>query len=198
MSDQTDNLKNMWKDARNNHPGEPADTGHIIAMAKQQIKRTIRLQMTTILILTVVAAGLSAFFMYVAKLNHTISHIGTGLMIGGLVLRIIIELISIRLSANIDLSKTALKANNASLAYFKFRKKINGPVTITIVVLYSIGFYMLSPEFSLYFSTPVMIIMDLSYILIAVIFTWFIRMTIKKETNISNEILRIQNDIKGN
>ena len=139
--------------------------------------------------------GISAYFNYVAKFNQTISHIGTGLMLGGLVLRIIIELFSIYLSANIDLSETAMKTNNASLTYFRFRKRINGPVTIAIIVLYTIGFYMLTPEFSLYFRTPLLIMIDLSYIVGAVIFTWFIRNAIKKEMNILNEVFRIQKDI---
>ena len=197
MSDQTDKLKNMWQDARSNDQGKPEGTDHIITIAKQQLRRNIHLQFRTILILMITLVGIVAFFIYVAKFKQSISHIGTGLMLGGLALRILIEFISIYLSKNINLSETALKSNDASLAYFQFRKKINGPVTIAIVLIYTIGFYMLSPEFSLYFSNKVMIMMDLSYILIAIIFTWFIRMTIKKEANISNEILRIQSDING-
>ncbi|MEO6730708.1 MAG: hypothetical protein ABIN01_05790 [Ferruginibacter sp.] len=195
MNDQTDDLKNLWQNARNNDQAEPPNTGHIITLAKQQMKSSIQLQLTTILILIIVAIGLSAFFMYVAKFKQTISHIGTGLMLGGLALRIIIEIFSIRLLANIDLGETALKTNNASMAYFRFRQHINGPVTIAIIVLYTIGFYMLTPEFSLFFSMPAMIMIDLSYILAAAIFTWFIRMAIKKETKILNEILRLRNDI---
>jgi hypothetical protein len=198
MSDKIDNLKEMWQNARSKGASQPADTGHIIAMAKQQMKSSIHLQLRTILILMITLVGIAAFFMYVAKLKQTMSHIGSGLMLGGLTLRIMIELISIYLSNKINLSESALKSNNASLAYFQFRKRINGPVTISIVILYSMGFYMLTPEFSLFFSKPVMIMMDLSYILIAVIFTWFIRITIKKEMKITNEILRIQNDLNGN
>jgi hypothetical protein len=197
MSDQTDDLKKLWKDSRADNSAKPADTGHIIGMAKQQIQRSIKLQLSTITILMITLVGIAAFFMYVAKFKHTVSHIGSGLMLAGLALRVLIELFSIYLSANIDLSETALKTNNASLAYFRFRKRINGPVTIIIIVFYSIGFYMLTPEFSLYFSKAMMIMIDLSYILIAVIFTWFIRKTIKKEMNILNKIQRIQNDITG-
>jgi hypothetical protein len=54
---------------------------------------------------------------------------------------------------------------------------------------------MLSPEFSLYFCTPILIMIDVSYIFGAVIFIWFVRKTIKKEMNILNEIIVIQNDI---
>ena len=82
-----------------------------------------------------------------------------------------------------------------SINYYKFRTRVNGLVTIVILVLYTIGFYLLTPEFSLYFSTSILILIDLSYVLGAVIFTWFIRKTIKKEMRILNEILRIKNDL---
>jgi cation transport ATPase len=197
MNNETDNLKNLWQKARKDGNSEPSDANKIVAMAKQQIRSSIKLQLSTIIILIIVAVGLSVFFMYVSKFKHTLSHIGEGLMLGGLAVRIIIEWFSIHLSSNIDLSKTALKTSNESLAYAKFRKQINGPVTIAILILYTIGFYMLTPEFSLYFSTPVMILIDLSYIVAAVIFTLSIRNSIKKEKKILNEILRIRNDITG-
>ena len=197
MNHESDNLKNLWQKARKDNKVEPADAGKIVAMAKQQIRSSINLQLSTIIILIIVVAGLLAFFMYVAAFKTTISHIGEGLMIGGLVVRIIIELISIHRSATIDLSKTALSTSNESVAYAKFRKQINGPVTIVILILYTIGFYMLTPEFSLYFSTPVMVLIDLSYIIAAAIFILSIRNSIKKETKILNEILRIRNDITG-
>ena len=197
MSDPIDNLKSLWQQSRSNGQNQSKNTSHIIGIAKQKIQRNIKLQSGTILILMITLAGIAAFFFYVAKFNQTISHIGMGLMMGGLALRIVIELYSIYLSLHIDFSETTLKTNNASLAYFRFRKNINGPVTITIVVLYSIGFYMLTPEFSLYFSTPMLVMINLSYILAAVIFIFFIRKGIKKEMNNLNEILRIKNDITG-
>lgn len=195
MNNQMDNLKNLWQNSRSNDFGKSTDTCRIIGMAKQKMKSTIRMQLGTILILIITLVTIAAFFFYVAKFNQTISHIGTILMIAGLALRIIIEFFSIYLSSKINLSETALKTNNASFVYHRFRKKINGPVTIAIILIYSLGFYMLTPEFSLYFSTPVLIMIDLSYIFIAVILIWFVRKTIKKEMNILNEILLIQNDI---
>jgi len=116
-------------------------------------------------------------------------------MIAGVSLRIIIELVSIYLSASIHMSETTLKTNNASLVYYRFRKRINGPVTIAIIVIYTIGFYLLTPEFRFYFSKPMLVMIDLSYIFCAAILTWFVRKKIKKEMNILVKILQIQNDI---
>ncbi|MEO9209891.1 MAG: hypothetical protein ABI208_02265 [Ginsengibacter sp.] len=70
------------------------------------------------------------------------------------------------------------------MSYFRFRKIMNGPVTVSIVILYSIGFYLLTPEFSLYFSTSMMVLIDLSYIIAAVIFISSIMKAVKKEMSI--------------
>jgi cation transport ATPase len=195
MNNQMDNLKNLWQDSRSNDFGKSTDTDRIIGMAKQKMKSTIRMQLGTIVVLIITLVTITVYFFYVAKFKQTISHIGTFLMIAGVALRIIIELVSIYLSTNINMSGTTLKTNHASLVYYRFRKKINGPVTIAIIVIYTLGFYMLTPEFRLYFSKPMLIMIDLSYIFGAAILTWFVRKKIKKEMNILNEILLIQNDI---
>jgi len=195
MDNQIDDLKNMWKNAKNKDYGQSLAPTQIITIAKQKMKSTINLQIGTIITLIITVLGISSFFIYVAKFEQLISHIGIALMIGGLVLRIIIELFSISFSTRINLSESAVKTNKVSLNYHQFRKRINGSVTIVILVLYTIGFYLLTPEFSLYFSTGVLILIDLSYILAAIIFTWFIRKTIKKEMKILNEILHIQNEL---
>ena len=197
MSDQISDLKNLWQASRNNDDSNAADTGHIIKMAKQKMKSSIQLQVRTILILIIALAGIAAFFKYVAPFKQTLSHIAEVLMLGSLGLRIIIELVSIYLSANINLSQTALKSNHASLTYFRFRKIIGSKVSIIILVIYSISFYMLTPEFGLYLDLGVLILIDVSYLLAFVIFVWLIRNTAKKEMKILNEMLRIQHEITG-
>jgi hypothetical protein len=72
---------------------------------------------------------------------------------------------------------------------------INGSVTLVIIIFYSLGFYMLTPAFSQIFSRPVLVLIDLSYILIAFIFIGFVRKTIKKEMIILQEIVHIQQDL---
>jgi len=195
MSDQIDSLKSLWTDSKNTMNSQSLDTSNIIGIAKQKMKSTIKMQIGTILILLITLAGISAFLIYGAKFSQLFSLIGSGLMIGGLVLRILMELLSVYLSANIDFSESVLKTNTASFAYFRFRRLVNGPVTIGILILYTIGFYMLTPEFSMYFDMPLLVMIDLSYIVGAAIFTWFIIKTIKKETNTINEIIRIQHAI---
>ncbi|HTE27780.1 hypothetical protein [Flavitalea sp.] len=197
MSDELDDLKKLWQDSKSNNRDSSADILNTIVIARQQMKRAARLQLTGLFILIIIATGLWAFFSYVARFQQPISIIGAGLMLGGIILRIIIELFSIFLSVNIDLAEPAIKTNNASLTYIRFRKTVNGPITAIILILYTIGFYMLTPEFSLYFTIPVLILIDLSYLVAAIIFTWFIRNAVKKEMKILKQVLRITNDLRG-
>lgn len=195
MNEQIDELKNRWKSAREKVELPEVDTRRLITRAEKKKKSTMKLHFLNILILTITLAGISAFFIYVANFNLLISHIGTGLMIGGLVLRILIEFISIFIATKIDLSQTALSANSAFMKFYQFRKKIHGPVTVIILVLYTVGFYMLTPEFRQFFSLPMMVLIDISYIIGAIIFTLNIRKAIRKEMGYLNEIIKIQKDM---
>lgn len=193
MNDNLDSLKNMWQEAAKLRETETiVSTETIIAEAQKEKHKTLKMHIGNILVLTLTLAGISAFFIYVARFNELISHIGVGLMTGGLAVRILIEFFSIYKSTKIDVTETAFNTNKALLSFHKFRKTIHGPVTITILVLYTIGFYLLTPEFSLYFSTPLMVLIDLSYILAAVIFTWQIRNAIKKEMNYLKELIKLE------
>ena len=196
MNTDFNDIKNLWEESKNVQGPPTSDIEGFIKTAQKKMKSTVRSQWTTVLILAITFVGIGSYFFYVAHFKQTISHIGISLMLGGLMLRILLELTSIYLSGEIDLAESALRSNHTTLSYFRFRKIMNGPVTISIVILYSIGFYMLTPEFSLYFNTLMMVLIDASYILAAAIFTWSIRIAVKREMTILSEIVRIQEDIK--
>lgn len=195
MNTDLNQLKHLWKEAKKDQRDPLSDSDNLILLAQKKLKSTVRLQWTTIIILVITLLIIGSFFKFQAQFKQTISHVGIGLMLGSLIIRIILELISIFFAGKINLTQNALKLNQSNMSYFRFRKMMNGPVTISILILYTIGFYLLTPEFSLYFSTSMMIFIDLSYILAAVIFTWSIRKGVKKEMAILNDIIRIQEDI---
>lgn len=116
-------------------------------------------------------------------------------MTGGLALRILIECYSIYLSSKVDPADSAFNANRATLVYHRFRKIINSPVTVVILRLYSVGFYMLTPLFYRIFNLPVLILIDASYVVIAIIFNGFIRRTIRQEMSILREIIQIEEEL---
>lgn len=197
MSDRIDDLKSLWKRAGESVKDNAAETHVLIKMAQKRKAGATRMHALNILVLVITLAGISAFFIYVAKFQQLISHVGVTLMVGGLLVRIVIEIFSVYLATRIDMSENALHTNNRFLHFYRFRKAVHGPVTITILVLYTVGFYMLTPEFSEYFSLPMMILIDASYIVAAVIFGWNILMAVRKEMRYLNEIKRIQEDIKA-
>lgn len=195
MNNEIDELKNVWKDARKTVEYPVPGTEKLIGLAEKKKKSTVRIHVVNILILLVVLIAISAFFVFVARFNQTISHIGIALMTGGLAVRILIECFSIYLSTRINLTESVQQTNTSFLRFYRFRKKVHGPVTISIVILYTIGFYLLTPEFSLYFSRPMMLLIDGSYIVGAVIYTWSIRRAIRKEMGYLDELLKLQTQI---
>jgi hypothetical protein len=195
MNDQIENLKALWQESRSTDAVEPANSGRIIAVAKEKIKRTVRMQLTTIFILTLTLAILCAYFIFGVPLQVTVSRIGAFLMTGVLAVRILIEIYSIGLARKVDLAATARKSNHTALIYHRFRGVVNGPVTIAILLLYSAGFYMLTPAFTVIFPTPLLILIDVSYLFIALLFIGFIRNTIKKERRILDQLLQIQEEL---
>ena len=196
MNNNIDHLKTLWQESKSNDSSEAANIGQIITLAKEKMKRTVRMQLGTIVILTLTLAILCVYFLYGVPLNLTISRIGAILMTAGVVLRILIEIYSIVLARKVHPAETAHNSNHAAWIYHRFRRVINGPVTIAILILYSIGFYMLTPAFALIFSTPMLILIDVSYIFIALLFIGFIRRTICKETQILDQILQIQEELQ--
>ena len=102
-------------------------------------------------------------------------------MLGGLLIRIIFEIISISKSKKMHVIDNSLESVNNSIAFYQFRKNIHGIVAPIIISLYTIGFYMLTPEFLLYMSTWNVVLFDVSYLFIAIILFVQIRKGVRKE-----------------
>jgi hypothetical protein len=192
MIDQLEELKGVWKNVKQKTLPGSIDTTAIIIAARKRKLGTLKIKVLNILVLVLTLIGIGLFFFYVAKFNDPLSHIGSALMMGSLTLRIIIECYCIYLSLQIDLSKASIDTNKSFLEFYKFRKLIHGPVTITILILYTVGFYMLTPEFSLFFSFRMMVLIDLSYIVGASIVAFAIRRAIRNEMMHLSEIRKLQ------
>lgn len=193
MSDPLDQLKNDWNEAKSTSK-QGATASEIIVSAQKKMKSVTYSHYGNILVLTLTLIMISAFFYYITPFQDLLSKIGVALMVGGLAIRIFIELYSAGRSKQIDLSETTSNMNSASLAFYQYRKRIHGPVTITILAAYSIGFYMLSPEFSKYFTTTQMILMDGSYVVIAVVLIYVIRKGISDEMRQLKEVTELDGE----
>ena len=194
MQTEFNDIKQLWEQDKTSAQNSP-DTSAIIKLAEQKKRSTTRTQLANITVLVLVVLGLLAYFLLAANFQFTLSHIGEVLMCGSIVLRIGIELASMFYAKKIDLCEAALKSNDTILSYYNFRKKIHGSITLAIIIFYSIGFYMLTPEFANYFPLWLIVLIDVSYILAALIFSYFIRSAIRREMKALNEIKRLREDL---
>lgn len=181
MSNHFSELENAWKQDKKNLQESSLDLNTIYEKIRGQKRESFLFYYSTIAILSGTLIGISCFFYFVAPVEQTLSRIGAILMLGGLLIRIIFEIISISKSKKMHVIDNSLESVNNSIAFYQFRKNIHGIVAPIIISLYTIGFYMLTPEFLLYMSTWNVVLFDVSYLFIAIILFVQIRKGVRKE-----------------
>jgi hypothetical protein len=172
-------LINTWKEGKEN-VNASGSTEAIIRNAKAKKNEVLYAHYGTIIIL-VITLVLLALFYFKTPFKELMSHAGMWLMMATLLLRIVVEVISIVKSRSIQLTSNAEQVTKAALAFYDFRKTVHGPVTLAIVGCYVIGFYLLTPEFSKYISFGWMVAMHVSFVIGAVFLIWVIKKGIRKE-----------------
>ncbi len=195
MEDKFEELKNTWQEAKKGQ--QSVDSADMLQAILKNHNRSKRAHLGNVLVLSIVVVGLCAFFYFLAPLQDVMSRIGIGLMIGGLIIRIIIELVSHRKAKQIDYSVKSSESARQAHEFYDYRKKIHGPITITIIALYTIGFYSLSPEFSRYFTTFWMWMMDGSYVVIGLLLFLGIRRGVVQEMRDLKRISELQKGLEG-
>ena len=194
MEDKFDQLKSSWKAAKEGQSSS-GNSSDMLKVAKENHNKSKKAQIGNVIVLSFVVVGLCAFFYFLAPLQDTLSRVGIGLMIGGLLVRIIIELISLQKAGKIDYSSSSTNSAQQAQAFYNYRKRIHGPVTITIIALYTIGFYALTPEFSKYFDTFWMWMIDGSYVIIAIVLFLGIRKGVVQEMKDLQRINELQQSL---
>jgi hypothetical protein len=195
MENEMDDLKKIWKSAKGNVGRANVSADTLIQQAKSKKKKTLASHYGNIGILASVAVILWLCFRFLFPFRETLSRTGVALMIGGLIVRIAIEFFSIVKSNKVRVSDTTARATEDTIAFYEFRRKIHGPVTLTIVILYIIGFYLLSPEFSKYMTMQWVIIMDIGFLVGAGIMSWAIRTGIRQELEDLRQLIEIRRQL---
>lgn len=195
MKTEMNDLKNKWKDAERTLESNPHVIEQLIARAKAKKKSSLYFHYGNIAVLALTLIVIVIFFYFIFPFQDRLSKSGVALMVVGLAVRILIEIFSSIKSQKIDLSNTALKATVDTEEFYSFRRKIHGPVTLIIVGIYTIGFYMLTPEYSRHFDLLSLILIDVSYIVGAVFLIWQIGKGIKKEMKQLSEIIELRKEI---
>jgi cytochrome b subunit of formate dehydrogenase len=80
--------------------------------------------------------------------------------------------------------------------FYKLRRLIHGPITITIVTVYVVGLLMLTPEFLIHIG-PIIYLFNGLFMASGIVIIWFIRKSIRKETLELEEIIAIKRQIES-
>ena len=196
MKDELDDLKAMWQKAKVSTESIIAvEASTLITLGVAKKKSMLAAHYANALILSVLLIVLIVFFHYIISFQNLLSHIGSNLMIGGIALRIGIEIFSVFCSRHINISDTAALSLENSISFYQFRKRTHGSVTYLIFGFYFVGFYMLTPEFLQYNSLPMVILMDTSALLIAFILIKVISKGIRKELQDLEKIVELQKSL---
>lgn len=192
-----DDLTNRWKQAKESVGLSSNTPEQLILKAKDKKRSTLYFHYGNIIVLSLLVIALSLFFYYVAPFQELLSRIGVSLMIGGILIRIVIELFSSSKFKRIQLVNDTSTTTRHTMDFYNLRKQIHGPVTLLIVALYTIGFWFLTPEFSMYIPFEWMIAMHISYVLGAIFLVWQIRKGIQKEMKNLSELVALKREIEN-
>ena len=196
MVNSFENIQKSWKASKAKETNLlPID--NMLQLAIENQKKSKKAHVLNIIILSIVCIVISVFFVFVTPMHELLSQIGIGFMIGGLILRIIIEIFSKHKASKIKYDFNTLIITNKALDFYSWRKKIHGPVTFLIVFLYTIGIFLLNPEFTNYFGLTRVLIFDMLYIVIAIILFFVIRTGVVKELHQLKHISNINTDLKN-
>ncbi|PCI33237.1 MAG: hypothetical protein COB60_08085 [Flavobacteriaceae bacterium] len=195
MDNEFIELQNKWNNNKKEIKLSTNSLDKIHSKIRKKEKENYFFYYGTITILLATLITISLFFYSVAPVKELLSRIGVGLMISGLLFRIIIEVISIYKAKKINNLDSALKTTENTINFHEFRKTIHNVVAPVVVVLYTIGFYMITPEFSLYIAYWNLVLIDISYVIIGGILFIIIRKSVKKEMQKLNDIIKLKADI---
>ena len=195
MDSEFNILQNKWKSNKKEIELSNDSLDVLYSKIKGKEKENYFFYYGTIIILLVTLIVISLFFYYVAPVKETLSRIGVGLMISGLFFRILIEIISIYKAKQINNIDNTLKTIENTINFHQFRKTIHKVIAPIIIVLYTIGFYVITPEFSLYIKFWNLVLIDILYVIIGIILFIVIRKGVKKEMHQLDDIIGLRNDI---
>lgn len=180
MDNFLDDLKSNWKQEKAlAQPG--IDAQALLSKVEAYKNSSIKFQYGNVLILTITLLFYIIFFYKFLLYGTLLSKIGFIIMSVPLTIRIVAEMISIIKGRNIKLYENALYHNQQLIQYTAFRKWMHGPVTYTIMGLYTLGYYFIMVQFSELVPVWLIILMCIAYPVVAYIIIRQVRKGIKNE-----------------
>lgn len=180
MDKELDELRSIWANGRESIKPE-SQLKDIIARAESKKRSVLFSHYGNIGILSMVMIIVAVSFYYYFPWHTVLSQWGVHMMVGGLAVRIAVEIFSIIKSKSINITDPAAKANEQALAFLRFRKRVHGPVTLVLVAAYMIGFLMFSPELATYVPLRYVLGLDGIFLVLALVLSLLIGKGIRQE-----------------
>jgi len=190
-----EDLINQWKEDRQRMTGA-GSADELIRTARQQDRNILNAHYGTLLILCGTLIVLALYF-YNYRYATAAGITGMWLMLGGLVLRIFIETISVLQYQRVRPEESLAHSTNRALAFHRFRKRIHGPFTLGIVALYVAGFYLAATEFNRYLPTALLAWIHFSFPVVVIVLVRVIRTGIRKEMESLEQMMALSKEIEG-
>lgn len=195
MSSNWTDWQHEWQEARQTASVEAPNANEIIERATRKQRSTVFFHYGNLVALSLLLIVIWYVFAYWLPFRELLSKIGVALMLGSLALRVCIEAFSVVKLRKITPGDSTLKNLNDTLAFYHFRRRVHGPVTLVIVGLYTIGFYLLTPEFAKHLELWLVVLIDISYVLSTIIPIWQIRKSIKREMQNLSDMLELKESL---
>lgn len=197
MFNPTDEFKTLWGADDGKDSNADNVRQHIMQGVRSPQQRSINAQVGTIVVLASLIIILVVFFKYLSPVETSLSDLGKGLMIGSIIGRIFVEFMGIYLARRIDVFENVATFVQKSKKYVQFRNRVHRYMVIVTFISYSIGYYLLIPEWSNYFSSPMIWLLISSYLVImVVVFFLAIRPGIRGEKEALRELETLANDLE--
>lgn len=178
-----DDIKSHWRDQPKSKA--PINGAKLILERIDFLKKKQQI-MNIVLLVTI--AILIWFFIYIKAQRNIIVSAGLLLMIGSLIIRIVIEIFSIKKLTRMDVTKDAVAFKNDMIIYYKKRIQTHYIVTPIVLIIYAIGFVILVPFFKQALSYGFYLYIVTSAIVVLLIMIMFIARQIKNELSLLNQI----------
>ncbi len=174
-----EDLKSQWDNQ--SHPKAPEDGSKQIVEKMNAIRKKQRI---TNFVLGSTIVVLAAFFIYISAYKFQTVMMGLLLMIGMLVIRIGLEIHSIRTLKKMNIAQDSKSFKNQMIHYYTNRKKVHFVFTPIIILLYCIGFAILLPSFKVSMSSGFYSDILISAVVSLILLSIFIFKQIRKELSV--------------
>ncbi len=177
-----DELQSLWNQQAGSRTSITASA--LIRKAESNIKKLKTGQAWTIAVLATLSTILTGYFVWIGAYRFNILAVGLGVMIGVILLRILLEWISVNKLKKIKPDSSMIEFGSRMADFYAWRRRIHFIFIPIIYICYIAGFAALLPSFKQNLSYGMYLYVIISGFVSLLVLAVFIGKQIKKETKI--------------